>query len=46
LQIRGQRGTRPPTRKRRIGMSDFVFVAVTIVFFAVAWAYVLGCDRL
>lgn len=27
-------------------MSDVVFVGVTIVFFAVAWAYTLGCDRL
>jgi len=27
-------------------MGDFVFVAVTIVFFAAAWAYARGCDRL
>lgn len=27
-------------------MSDLVFVGVTILFFAVAWAYTLGCDRL
>ena len=27
-------------------MWDFVFVGVTIVFFAIAWAYTLGCDRL
>jgi hypothetical protein len=27
-------------------MADFVFVLVSVVFFAVSWAYVLGCDRL
>jgi len=27
-------------------MADVVFILVTIAFFAVAWAYVLGCDRL
>ena len=27
-------------------MADLIFVAVTVVFFAVSWAYVLGCDRL
>jgi hypothetical protein len=27
-------------------MWEFVFVGVTIVFFAIAWAYTLGCDRL
>jgi hypothetical protein len=27
-------------------MADLVFVLVTVVFFAVSWAYVLGCDRL
>jgi hypothetical protein len=27
-------------------MADLVFVVVTVVFFAVSWAYVLGCDRL
>jgi hypothetical protein len=27
-------------------MSDLVFVASTIAFFAVALAYVAGCDRL
>jgi len=27
-------------------MLDLVFVATTIAFFAIAWLYVLGCDRL
>jgi hypothetical protein len=27
-------------------MEDLVFVVVTLVFFAIAWAYVHGCDRL
>lgn len=27
-------------------MADLVFVLVTVLFFAVSWAYVLGCDRL
>ena len=27
-------------------MLDLIFIAVTVVFFGVAWAYVLGCDRL
>jgi len=27
-------------------MADLVFVLVTVVFFTVSWAYVLGCDRL
>jgi hypothetical protein len=27
-------------------MADLVFIVVTVVFFAVGWAYVLGCDRL
>jgi hypothetical protein len=27
-------------------MLDVIFIATTIVFFAVGWAYVLGCDRL
>jgi hypothetical protein len=27
-------------------MADLIFIGVTIVFFAVAWAYALGCDRL
>ncbi len=27
-------------------MADLVFVLVSFVFFAVSWAYVLGCDRL
>ena len=31
---------------RRNGMADLVFITVTVVFFGVAWAYALGCDRL
>jgi hypothetical protein len=27
-------------------MLDAIFLAVTVVFFAVAWAYVHGCDSL
>jgi len=27
-------------------MLDIVFVAVTVAFFGIAWAYTLGCDRL
>jgi len=27
-------------------MLDVIFIATTVVFFAIAWAYVLGCDRL
>jgi len=27
-------------------MADLVFVASTVAFFAVALAYVVGCDRL
>ncbi len=27
-------------------MLDLVFLAVTVLFFALGWAYVLGCDRL
>jgi len=27
-------------------MLDIVFVSITILFFAVAWAFVKGCDRL
>ncbi len=27
-------------------MADLIFVAVTVVFFAVSWAYILGCDHL
>ncbi len=27
-------------------MTDFVLIIVTMVFFAVTWAYVLGCDHL
>jgi hypothetical protein len=28
------------------GMADLVFIATTIAVFAVAWAYLRGCDRL
>ncbi len=27
-------------------MSDLIFMMVTIGFFAVAWAYTLGCEHL
>jgi hypothetical protein len=27
-------------------MLDAIFVLSSVIFFAVAWAYVLGCDRL
>jgi K+-transporting ATPase ATPase C chain len=27
-------------------MTDLIFVAVTVAFFAVAWAYARGCERL
>ena len=27
-------------------MTDLVLVAVSVVFFAVSWGYVLGCDRI
>jgi len=27
-------------------MADLAFVAVSVVFFALSWAYVVGCDRL
>jgi len=27
-------------------MADLAFIVVTVVFFAVAWAYAHGCDRL
>jgi len=27
-------------------MMDFIFIAATVAFFAIAWAYTLGCDRL
>jgi hypothetical protein len=31
---------------RSARMSDIVFVITIITFFAVAWAYALGCDKL
>jgi len=27
-------------------MLDILFVLITLLFFAVSWAYVRGCDRL
>jgi hypothetical protein len=30
----------------RCCMADLVFILVTVVFFAVAWAYVDGCEKL
>jgi len=27
-------------------MLDTIFIVSTVVFFGVAWAYVVGCDRL
>jgi hypothetical protein len=31
--------------ERRTAMLDLLFVAITVVFFGVAWAYVRGCER-
>jgi len=33
-------------QRRRIGMQDFAFLAVTVLFFAVSIGYTFGCDRL
>ena len=30
----------------RFAMSDVILVCVTVGFFALAWAYVLGCERI
>jgi len=27
-------------------MADLIFIIVTVVFFAISWWYVIGCDRL
>jgi hypothetical protein len=27
-------------------MTDVLFIAITVVFFAIATAYIAGCDRL
>jgi len=27
-------------------MQDLIFILVTITFFAISWAYVIGCERL
>ena len=35
----------PPSRRASEWL-DLIFVAVTVVFFAVSWAYVRGCERL
>jgi hypothetical protein len=32
--------------REEVPMLDLIFVLVTLAFFAVAWAYVRGCDRL
>jgi hypothetical protein len=37
----GTDGARP-----RASMSDLVFAVVTVLFFALSWAYVKGIDRL
>jgi hypothetical protein len=34
------------SRGEEVPMLDLIFVLVTLGFFAVAWAYVRGCDRL
>lgn len=34
------------TAEEATQMADLVFMAVTVAFFAIAWAYVRGCDRL
>jgi hypothetical protein len=36
-------GQRP---EEHLTMLDVVFILATVAFFGVAWAYVLGCDRL
>jgi hypothetical protein len=36
----------PPPEKERARMSDVIFVAASIVFFAVAIWYGAGCERL
>ena len=38
--LQASAGGAPPT------MLDIIFIATTVVFFAVAWAYVHGCDSL
>jgi len=27
-------------------MQDLIFILVAITFFAISWAYVIGCERL
>lgn len=34
------------TSLRREAMLDVLLLATTVIFFAIAWAYMLGCDRL
>jgi len=35
-----------PTAEEHLDMLDIVFILASVTFFAVAWAYALGCDRL
>jgi len=35
-----------PLNERSEEMMDLIFIAATVAFFAIAWAYTLGCDRL
>ena len=32
--------------ERRVVMADVIFIGLTVLFFVVAVAYVVGCDRL
>jgi hypothetical protein len=43
--LRGE-AVRASIRSEGGEMIDLIFVGVTIAFFAIAWAYTLGCDRL
>jgi hypothetical protein len=36
----------PVIRQEAVAMLDVLFVALTVAFFAVAWAYVRGCERI
>jgi hypothetical protein len=36
----------PPSSFRRAVMADLIYVALTVVFFLLALAYVRGCERL
>jgi hypothetical protein len=35
----------PRYERWRVSMLDLVFVVLTAAFFALAWAYVRGCDH-